>query len=196
MSHFKRILLCICGSAVLAFGLYQIHSLGVVTEGGVLGMTLLLHHWLNISPAVSGFVMNGICYGMGFRVLGKTFALYSALSGGTFSLFYAIFERFPLLWPGLAEHPLTAAVLGALFVGIGVGLCVIAGGAPSGDDALAMTISRVSKCPIERVYLISDLSVLCLSLSYMPVGKIVYSLITVVLSGQIIGLMNRPKPKK
>lgn len=44
----------------------------------------------------------------------------------------------------LADRPLLAAILGALFVGIGVGLCVRAGGAPGGDDALAMSIHKVT----------------------------------------------------
>ena len=35
----------------------------------------------------------------------------------------------------------------------------------------------------------SDLVVLLLSLSYIPAGKIVYSLLTVILSGQLIGLI-------
>ncbi len=41
------------------------------------------------------------------------------------------------------------------------------------------------------MYLISDLSVLALSLSYIPLSRIVYSLLTVVLSGQIIGQMQK-----
>ena len=52
----------VIGSAILAFGLYQVHSFAGVTEGGVLGLTLLLHHWLHLSPAVSGLVLNIACY--------------------------------------------------------------------------------------------------------------------------------------
>ena len=85
--------------------------------------------------------------------------------------------------------PLAASVLGALFVGIGTGVCVRAGGATSGDDALAMSISHVTGVRIQWVYLVSDLTVLGLSLTYIPLGRIAYSLLTVVLSGQIIGLI-------
>jgi len=191
MIQFKKILLSLLGSAILAFGLYHVHSLGVVTEGGTLGMTLLLHHWFGISPALSGFVLNAGCYAVGIKVLGGSFLFYSALAGGGFSLFYALFEQFPLLWPWLSTQPLAAAILGAVFVGLGVGLCIRAGGAPSGDDALAMTVSKTAKVPIERVYLITDLTVLLLSLSYIPIQKILYSLLTVILSGKIIGLMQK-----
>lgn len=191
LSMFKKekVLLCILGSGILSFGLYNIHALSGVTEGGVLGMTLLLQHWLHVSPALSGFLMNGACYLIGWRLLGRSFVAYSSVSGGCFSIFYGIFEQFPPMWPELADQPLAAAVLGALFVGVGVGLCVRAGGAPGGDDALAMSISTVTKTDIRWTYLASDLIVLVLSLSYLDFKRIALSLLTVLLSGQIIGFV-------
>ena len=115
-SHLRKgkCALALLGSAILAFGIYHVHSLSGVTEGGVLGMTLLLNHWFHISPAVSGMVLNIACYALGWRTLGKDFIGYSIVAGGGFSLFYAIFEQFPPLWPQLAQHPLVAALVGAM----------------------------------------------------------------------------------
>lgn len=183
--------LALLGSAVLAFGLYNVHAFSGVTEGGILGLTLLLHHWFGLSPSASGLVLNLACYLFGWKTLGRSFILYSLVAGGGFSLFYAVFERFPPLWPTLASMPLLAAVVGALFVGVGVGLSVRAGGAPGGDDALAMTLSALTSQSIERIYLASDLIVLALSATYLPLANLACSLLTVVLSGQIIGLMQR-----
>ena len=187
----KNCVAALLGSAILAFGLYNVHSMSGVTEGGVLGMTLLLHYWFDISPAVSGFIMNMACYFFGWKQLGREFIGYSIVAGGGFSIFYAIFEQFEPLWPQLAETPLTAALLGAVFVGVGVGISVKAGGAPGGDDALAMAVSHMLHCKIEVVYLVSDLLVLALSISYIPVHRLFYSLLTVMLSGQIIGIVQR-----
>lgn len=191
MKQIRNVLLSILGGGILAFGLYNVHSLSGVTEGGALGLTLLAQHWLGVSPAWSGLVINFCCYAYGIRTLGREFLLYSAISGGSFSGFYAFFEQFPRLWPELAGMPLLAAVIGAVFVGVGVGLCVRAGGAPTGDDALAMSLSTRFRVPIERVYLITDLTVLTLSLSYLPLGRIACSLLTVILSGKIIGIIQR-----
>ena len=192
----KDLVVMLIGSAILAFGLYHVHSQSNVTEGGALGATLLLQHWFNISPAISGFVVNFTCYAIGLKVLGKGFILYSAISGGAFSVFYAFFEQFDPLWPEIGNHPLIAALVGAMFVGVGVGLCVRVGGAPSGDDALAMSMSKVTKVDIQWMYLVTDLSVLALSLTYIPWQKIIYSLLTVVLSGQMIGWIVKISWKK
>lgn len=193
----KNCLMIVLGSAILAFGLYNVHSISGVTEGGVLGLTLLLEHWFGISPSISGLVLNGACYVLGLTLLGKEFILYSIIAGGGFSLFYAIFERFPPLWPQIAQMPLAASVAGAAFVGVGVGLCIRANAAPTGDDSLALSLSHHFKIGIQWVYLLGDLIVLALSLTYIPFSKIIYSLLTVVLSGQLIGLIQKAgKPKK
>lgn len=187
----KNCLMIVLGSAILAFGLYNVHSISGVTEGGVLGLTLLLEHWFGISPSISGLVLNGACYVLGLTLLGKEFILYSIIAGGGFSLFYAIFERFPPLWPQIAQMPLAASVAGAAFVGVGVGLCIRANAAPTGDDSLALSLSHHFKIGIQWVYLLGDLIVLALSLTYIPFSKISYSLLTVVLSGQLIGLIQK-----
>ncbi len=185
----KNSIITLVGSMILAFGLYHVHSISGVTEGGVLGATLLLEHWTGISPALTGGIMNVLCYVLGWRLLGKEFIAYSALATAGFSGTYKICEQFPHLWPGLADMPLVAALVGALFVGVGAGLCVRVGGAPSGDDALAMSISHATGWKIQWVYLLSDLIVLVMSLSYIPVRRIGYSLFTVLLSGQLIGFV-------
>ena len=185
----KNCLIALLGSAILAYGLYNIHSISNVTEGGVLGLTLFLDWWLDISPAWSGLVLNALCYLIGWRTLGREFIGYSIIAGGGFSAFYRVFELFPPVWPGIAEHPLIAAIAGAVFVGVGVGLSVRAGGAPGGDDALAMSVSKLTGLGIQWVYLITDMTVLALSLIYIPLGEIFYSLITVVLSGQLVGFV-------
>ena len=119
--------------------------------------------------------------------------MYSFISAVGFSVFYGIFEQFDPLFPEIAEKPLLAAVVGALFVGVSVGICVRVGGAPTGDDALAMSLSSVLPVDIQWIYLASDLVVLLASLSYIPFTRIMYSLLTVLLSGQIIGIMQKIK---
>ena len=183
--------IALLGSGILAFGLYNVHALSGVTEGGILGMTLLLEHWFALSPSVSSFIMNALCYWLGWKILGHLFIFYSVVASAGFSLFYAVCEQFDPLWPWLANTPLFAALLGAVFVGVGAGLCVRVGGAPGGDDAIAMTVAHVAHIRVEKVYLATDLVVLALALTYIPWQRMGYSLLTVILSGQLVGLIQR-----
>ncbi len=187
----KSYIIIIASSAFLAFGLYNVHSLSGVTEGGILGLVLLFDYWFGISPAISFFAVSAVCFAIGCRVLGKSFIARSAVAVASFSLSYALFEQFEPLWPGLYDTPLLAAVLGAVFVGVGTGMCVRENAAIAGDDALAMTLSHVTGIKIEYVYMLSDVAVLAMSLCYIPLRRIAYSLFTVILSGQIIGIIRR-----
>ena len=69
----SSVLLLLLGSAILAFGLYNIHSMSNVTEGGILGLTLLLEYWFGISPSVSGFVLTILCYFLGWKTFSYIF---------------------------------------------------------------------------------------------------------------------------
>ena len=70
----------VLASVFQAFGIYNVHALSNVTEGGVLGATLLIQHWFQISPAISSLILNLICYAIGWRTLGKNFIGYSLIS--------------------------------------------------------------------------------------------------------------------
>ena len=187
------------GAAILAFGLFNIHSRCRITEGGVLGMTLLIHHWTGLSPAVSEVALDGVCYLLGLKYLGRAFLPRAAAATGCYALCYALFERVGYLLPDLTGLPVLAALFGALFVGAGVGLVVRAGGAAGGDDALALVVSKLAGCPIARAYLVTDVTVLLLSLSYIPIRNIACSLVTVTLSSFIIGRVQAwkgPRPAR
>ena len=133
---FKRILLIMLGTAIATFGLHNIHQRVDITEGGVLGMLLLLDHWFGI-PAVHRHA------GAGRHLLPAGLAVprqqvhpaCRSYRPPSMSLFFGLWDLFPPMLPDLSGMPLLAALLGGVFVGIGVGLVVRQGGSSGGDDA-------------------------------------------------------------
>ena len=92
-SKYSHLPMLILGSAILAFGMFNIHSRSPVTEGGILGMTLFIQHWFNISPAFSGFVMDVSLFLLGTKYLGKGFLGNAVTASLMFSVFYRIYEK-------------------------------------------------------------------------------------------------------
>lgn len=182
----KKFFLIILGAGICSFGIHNIHQRIAITEGGVIGMMLLTERWLGLSPAVITPILDITCYALAFKYLGGRFIRISILSTVSVSLFYDFWEMFPPMLPDLSAHPLIAALAGGLFVGLGVGLIVGQGGSSGGDDALALTISRLTRWKLSRAYLFTDLTVLSLSLSYIPLRRIIFSLITVTVSSLLI----------
>ncbi|MBM6777976.1 YitT family protein [Collinsella tanakaei] len=182
----RKLALVIIGSAVLTFGIHNIHEVVGITEGGVIGALLLANHWLGVPASIASPILDILCYAFALRLLGVGFLGWSVVSSAAIAAFYALWERLPNMVPDLTALPLAAAILGGIFVGVGAGLVVRGGGSAGGDDALALSIQKLSGWKLARCYLVSDLSVLLLSLSYIPVSKIAFSLITVMISSPLI----------
>ncbi len=182
----KQVLVIMLGAMICSFGIHNIHQRTNITEGGVIGLMLLVEHWLKISPAYITPVFDITCYLLAYKFLGGDFIKISFISTMFISAFYKVWEAFPPMLPDLSSHPLAAAICGGLFVGIGVGLIIRQGGSSGGDDALALTISHTLHWKLARAYLFTDITVLLLSLSYIPVSRIIFSLITVTISSYLI----------
>lgn len=182
----RRLALIALGSAILTFGIHNIHQVVGITEGGVIGALLLVNHWFGLPSSIASPILDIVCYAVALRLLGAGFLGWSAVSSSCIAGFYALWEHLPHLLPDLTALPLVASIAGGLFVGMGAGLVVRAGASAGGDDALALSIQKLSGWRLSRCYLVTDLSVLGLSLSYIPVTSIVFSLITVCISSPLI----------
>lgn len=180
----KDISLILIGSTILAFGVYNFYYLNSITEGGVLGIILLLKNIFGFDVSIAGAILDIALLIMGFKMFGKKFFVYSVGASVGFSVLYDIFETVGPLVPQMGMF--TSAVLGGLSVGIGCGIMMRVGCASGGDDALAMIISKVTSLKLSTVYLITDGIVLLLSVSYIPAVQLVYSIVAVLISGKTI----------
>ncbi len=182
----KSYLLMLIGTVILAFGYYQIHTQNAITEGGVLGLILLLSHHFPIPASIVSITLDLTCLLIGYKILGRTFLVRALFAAGAFAIFYFIFEKVGPILPSLMELPFLASILGAIFVGVGVGLVISGGGIAGGDDVLAILFHRRFKLPLSYGYVLFDFSVLALSLSYIHYTHLIYSCITVLCSSYII----------
>lgn len=181
----ERIGLILLGSAILAFGVYNFYYLNNITEGGVLGILLLLKNLFNIQPAIANIVIDVLLLLVGYKFFGKKFLIYSIVASISFSVLYDLFEAIGPLVPQ-SQNMLLSTILAGVTVGVGVGIIVKAGCASGGDDALALVISKTTSLNIGQVYLATDVIVLLLSLFYLSAFDIFYSLIAVTISGKVI----------
>ena len=185
----KSILLIMIGATILSFGSYNFNYQNNITEGGVLGLLLLLQHVFNISPSVTSLVIDFSLFAIGSKFFGKKFLLYSILSTTTFSSTYKIWEKIGFLVPSFTNNMLIASILAGIGVGIGVGLVVRGGGASGGDDVIALLGNKLLKLKVNHVYLVTDAIVLLMSLVYLDIKQVFFSIIAVTISGKIISIL-------
>lgn len=188
--HLKRLCSVLLGAAILTFGIYNVHEVVGITEGGGIGFTLLLNHWFGVPLSIVSPAIDLALYALAFKVLGGGFLGWSLVASAAVSGFYGLWEHLPYLLPDLSGRPLVAAVLGGAFVGVGCGLVVRQGGSSGGDDALALSLARLTGRRVATCYLAADVTVLVLSLSYIPLRQVAFSLVTVTVSSLLIDLVS------
>ena len=185
----KSILLIIIGASILSFGSYNFNYQNNVTEGGVLGLLLLMQQIFNISPSITSVIIDFSLFAIGTKFFGKRFLLYSVLSTIAFSTTYKIWESVGFLIPSFTNNMLIASILAGIGVGVGVGLVVRGGGASGGDDVIALLGNKLLKLKVNHVYLATDSIVLFMSLVYLDIKQIFFSIIAVTISGKIISII-------
>lgn len=191
MTHLRKYASIIAGAGILAFGLYNVHARCNLSEGGVLGLSLLLLHWLRVSPGISNLLLDAAAILAGAIVLKKSFLWDSIAASVCYTLWYILFESFPPILPDLSAWPWMAAIAGGLFVGVGTSLIVRYGCAAGADDSLALIVQAKTQIRLSVFYVISDFTVLTLSLTYIPFSRIVWSMLSVVISSFIIELLRK-----
>lgn len=185
----KSVALIILGASILSFGSYNFNYQNSVTEGGVLGLILLIKNIFDISPSITSLIIDLSLFAVGSKFFGKSFLLYSIMSTITFSITYIIWESIGFLVPNLMNNMLLASILAGIGVGIGVGLIVRGGGASAGDDVIALLVNKFTRLKVNHIYLITDGIVLLVSLVYLDLKQVLFSIIAVSISGKIISLL-------
>lgn len=191
----KGLLSVILGCAIMAFVVVNIHMPSKITEGGVLGLTLLLNKVFGLNPAYVSPVLDALFFAIGASLFGGVFLRKTALASMLFAIFYGVFLKIGLVIPNMYDQPLLAAIIAGIGIGIGCGMVISQGGAAGGDDALALVISKKGKIGVASAYLFADIVVLALSLVYIPFGRIIFSLVTTIVSSWIVGQFEITLPK-
>ena len=187
--YIKNLLLIALGSCILAFGSFNFNYQNNVTEGGVLGLLLLIKNIFDISPSITAIIIDLSLFALGTKFFGKQFLGLSIFASLSFSTWYKIWENIGFIVPSLTNNMLLASILAGMGVGIGIGIIVRAGAAAGGDDVIALIGEKLTPFKVNHIYMITDFIVLILSLSYLSFKQIFFSLIAVTISGKIISIM-------
>ncbi len=190
---FKKTTIILLGSLILTFTLDNIHNQMNLTEGGILGLLLLMDNVFNISPSFIMPIFDFSCFCLGYRYLGKDFLKLSIITTIILSFFFKLWESIPPVFINVELNPLLFSIIGGLLVGISVGIIIKEGSSAGGDDTLALIISKIFGLKLNISYLVMDFTILVLSLFYIELSHLIYSLITVIISSNIVWLINYHK---
>ena len=151
------------GAVISAFAIEEFLVAKQILDGGVVGISIILSQLTKIKLSYFTVILNIPFLILGWKLLGRNFAFKAAFAMVIFSLFLIVFEEMN----EITEDPLLATVFGGLFLGIGVGIILKAGGCVDGFDAVSLLISKKTQFSTGQIILFFNL-IKCFNYNMLP----------------------------
>ncbi|MER1956251.1 MAG: YitT family protein [Solibacillus sp.] len=132
-------LIIIIGGLIAAYGLEAVLIPNNVSDGGVTGISIVLSKVSPFSLGVLIAVLNIPFIYLGYKQIGKSFAINSVIGIVSLAVGTSLMHHVPTIITGDA---LLVTVAGGIIIGLGMGLALRNGGALDGIDMLAVLLSR------------------------------------------------------
>lgn len=185
--HVLDFLMIALGCAFYGYGLVNVNIVNNLAEGGVTGVTLIIRYWLHIDPAYTTVLINVPLILIGYRYLGKKSLLYTVYGTLSLSFFIWLWQRVSLPVNLNVQHDMfLAGILAGFFGGLGSGLVYRFGGTTGGTDVVARILEKQKGISMGKTLLSLDVLVLTLSLSYLNLRQMMYTLLASYVFSKIV----------
>ncbi|APH06109.1 YitT family protein [Bacillus weihaiensis] len=134
----KRGLFIFIGALLMAVGLEIFLVPNQVIDGGIVGISIILSHLLGWQLGLFIFLLNIPFFFIGYKQIGKTFAVSTLFGITILSIATALLHPVP----AFTEDLLLATVFGGIILGIGVGIVIRYGGSLDGTEILAILANK------------------------------------------------------
>jgi uncharacterized membrane-anchored protein YitT (DUF2179 family) len=134
----KRILFIMIGAVCMGIGLEIFLVPNKIIDGGIVGISIILAHLTGWKLGFYIFLLNIPFFYIGYKQIGKTFALSTLFGVTVLSVTTSLLHEVP----ALTDDLLLATVFGGIVLGIGVGMVIRFGGSLDGTEILAILFNK------------------------------------------------------
>ncbi|MGE7603672.1 YitT family protein [Peribacillus sp. NPDC097675] len=152
----QRGLLITIGAVLMAVGLEIFLVPNNVIDGGITGISIMLSYITNFKLGIFLFVLNLPFFFIGYKQIGKTFALSTLYGILVLSLTTTLLHHVP----AFTQDILLASAFGGMILGIGVGMVIRYGGSLDGTEILAILASKKLPFSVGEIVMFFNLFIL------------------------------------
>jgi uncharacterized membrane-anchored protein YitT (DUF2179 family) len=151
-------------------------------DGGVTGISMLLADVTGLPLSILIFIINVPFLFLGYRRLGMSFAIKSALAIAGLSLCLAFIH-----YPDVTHDKLLTAVFGGFFIGVGIGLAIRGGAVLDGTEIAALLVSKKTQLlKVNDVILLLNVVIFSVALFFLGVEPALYSILTYLAASKMV----------
>ncbi|WP_423798761.1 YitT family protein [Neobacillus sp. SAB-20_R2A] len=169
----QRILLITLGATLMGVGLEIFLVPNNVIDGGITGISIMLSYLTGWNLGIFLFILNIPFFFIGYKQIGKTFALSTLY--GIIILSIATTLLHPV--PAFTQDILLATIFGGVVLGIGVGIVIRYGGSLDGTEILAILFNNKLPFSVGEIIMFFNLFILGSAGFVFTWDRAMYSLI-------------------
>lgn len=186
----KDLIMIAIGTGMYGWGLINVNIPNDLAEGGISGITLILRALFKWNPAYTNLLLNVPLLFIGYRILGRRALIYTIWGIASLSFWLWLWQVVPTP-PALHHDMLIAGIIAGIVAGFGLGIVFRFGGTSGGSDVIARIVEQKFSIPIGRTMFILDACVLLLSLVYIDIVHMMYTLIASFVFSQVVSMTQR-----
>ncbi|MBC1434222.1 YitT family protein [Listeria rocourtiae] len=180
-----KILFITLGAILMGVGLELFLVNNRILDGGIVGVSIIISQ---LTPAPLGvliFVLNLPFFIIGYRKIGKSFALFTLYGIAVMSVVTLILHD---LEP-VTDDLLLATVFGGVTLGLGVGIVIRNGGALDGTEIVSIIINGKSPFSTGQIIMAINIVIFLVAGLVFNWDRAMYSLITYFLAYKVIDIV-------
>lgn len=170
------------GAILMATGLEIFLVPNHVIDGGITGISIMLAHLTGWKLGIFLLILNLPFVYMGYKQMGKTFAISTVYGIIVLSIFTSFFHPIP----AFTDDILLATVFGGMILGIGVGVVIRNGGALDGTEILALVITKKVPFSVGQIIMFINIFILGAAGFVFSWDRAMYSLLAYVIASKAI----------
>ena len=180
----SRIFFMILGSVLVSIGLEIFLIPNNIIDGGMTGLAIMASHLTKVQLGIFIFVFNLPFVIVGYRQIGKTFAISTIFSIICLSIGVSLLNPVP----GITQDTLLATIFGGIIMGVGVGLIIRNSGSLDGTEIIAIILEKRSAFSIGEIVMFFNLFILGSSGFIFGWDRAMYSLIAYFIAFKTIDI--------
>jgi uncharacterized membrane-anchored protein YitT (DUF2179 family) len=181
----KRATAIFIGAVLMAVGLEIFLVPNNVIDGGITGISIMLSHITGFRLGIFIFLLNLPFFFMGYKQIGKTFAISTLFGITVLSIFTSLFHPVP----AFTEDILLATIFGGMILGTGVGLVIRYGGALDGTEILAILMNKKLPFSVGEIIMFFNIFILGTAGFVFTWDRAMYSILAYVIAFKTIDVV-------
>lgn len=146
----KRFVMITTGAILMGIALELFLVPNQILDGGIVGISIMFSHLLNLPLGLFIFLLNLPFFFLGYKQIGKSFAISTIYGIMILSITTAILHPVP----AFIDEKFLVTIFGGAILGLGVGLVIRYGGSLDGSEILAILISSKSPFSVGEIVMV------------------------------------------